>query len=242
MNTDRIKEVRALQQRGVHRDALGQKDAPASRGYRENLEPPLTRTVDRWLGAMNRLADDLLYAARGFAKNPGFTLGAVLSLAIGIGATTAIFSVLSALLLHPLPYKDADRLVILWNRSPGLNITQDWFSTAQYFDIRNGHGGFEDVAIAIGRNDNLTGDGEPERIGTIHVSSNLLEMLGARPAVGRLFVKEEDVAGAASTALLSYGRWQRRYGGDPKVIGKSIAINGKPYTLVGVTAASFSYR
>jgi predicted permease len=189
---------------------------------------------------MNRVADDLLYAARGFAKNPGFTLAAVLSLAIGIGATTAIFSVLSALLLHPLPYKDAQRLVILWNRSPGLNIAQDWFSPAQYFDIKNGHGGFEDVAIAIGRNDNLTGDGEPERIGTIHVSSNLLEMLGARPAVGRLFVKEEDLAGAAATALLSYGTWQRRYGGDPQVIGKSIAINGKPYTVVGVTGANFS--
>ena len=189
---------------------------------------------------MKRLADDLRYAARGFAKNPGFTLTAVLSLAIGIGATTAIFSVLSALLLHPLPYQDAERLVILWNRSPGLNITQDWFSTAQYFDIKKGHSGFEEVAIAIGGNDNLTGDGEPERIGTIHVSSNLLAMLGAKPAIGRLFVKEEDAAGAAGTAVLSYGTWQRRYGGDAKIVGKSIAINGKPYSVVGVTAASFS--
>jgi predicted permease len=189
---------------------------------------------------MSRLMDDLLYAARGFAKNAGFALTAVASLAIGIGATTSIFSVLSALLLHPLPYKDAERLVILWNRSPGLNITQDWFSTAQYFDIRHGHGGFEDLAIAIGRNDNLTGDGEPERIGTIHVSSNLLEMLGARAAVGRLFVKEEDAPGAAATALLSYGTWKRRYGRDPKVLGKPIAINGKPYTVVGVTDPNFS--
>jgi predicted permease len=189
---------------------------------------------------MKRLADDLRYAARGFAKNPGFTLTAVLSLAIGIGATTAIFSVLSALLLHPLPYQDAERLVILWNRSPGLNITQDWFSPAQYFDIKNGHSGFEEVAIAIGGNDNLTGDGEPERIGTIHVSSNLLAMLGAKPAAGRLFVKEEDAPGAAGTAVLSYGTWQRRYGGDAKIVGKSIAINGKPYSVVGVTEASFS--
>src|SRR6516164_8743043 len=99
---------------------------------------------------MNEFLDDLQYAARGFAKNPGFTVAAALSLAIGIGATTAIYSVLSALPLHPLPYKDADRLATLWNRSPGLGITQDWFSTAQYFDIKNGHGGFEDLAIAIG--------------------------------------------------------------------------------------------
>jgi predicted permease len=188
---------------------------------------------------MNRFAGNLLYAARGFAKNPGFTLATVLSLAIGIGATTAIFSVLSALLLHPLPYKDAERLVILWNRSPGLNITQDWFSPAQYFDIKNGHSGFDDVAIAIGGNDNLTGDGEPERIGTIHVSSNLLPMLGAQTATGRLFGKEDDVPGGAGNAVLSYGTWQRRYGGDPRIVGKSLAINGKPYTVIGVTAKSF---
>ena len=88
---------------------------------------------------MGTVVQDLRYAARGFARAPGFTIAAVLSLAIGIGANTAIFSVASALLLRPLPYQDADRLAILWNRSPGLGITEDWFSTAQYFDIRNGH-------------------------------------------------------------------------------------------------------
>src|SRR6266702_1946495 len=107
------------------------------------------------------MIDDLRYAARVFLRTPGFTLAAILSLAIGIGANTAIFSVTNALLLKPLPYRDADRLAILWNRSPGLNITQDWFSTAQYFDMKNGHHGFEQVAIAIGGNYNLTGHGEP---------------------------------------------------------------------------------
>src|SRR2546430_16866191 len=125
------------------------------------------------------LLNDVRYALRSFAKNPGFAAAAVLSLAIGIGANTSVFSVASALLLHPLPYKDADRLVILWNRSPGLDIAEDWFSTAQYFDIKTGHDGFEHVAIAYGSNLNLTGDGEPERIGTIRMSSNLLPMLGA---------------------------------------------------------------
>src|SRR5262249_56671394 len=125
------------------------------------------------------IASDARHARRGFARSPGFTATALLSLAIGIGANAALFSVASALLLRPLPYANADRLVILWNRSPGLNITEDWFSTAQYFDIRGSHQGFEQVAIAIGGIYNLTGDGEPERIGAVRVSSGLFTMLGA---------------------------------------------------------------
>src|ERR1700726_2165852 len=127
------------------------------------------------------IVQDLKHAARAFAQSPGFTAAAGLSLAIGIGANTAIFSVTNALLLRPLPYRDAERLVILWNRSPGLNITQDWFSTAQYFDIKSGHSGFEQVPIAIGANYNLAGHGEPERVGVVRFSSNLLPMMGALP-------------------------------------------------------------
>jgi predicted permease len=189
---------------------------------------------------MNSLIRDLHYAFRSFGKNPGFTAAAILSLAIGIGANTAIFSLVSALLLHPLPYKDASRMVILWNRSPGLGITQDWFSTAQYFDIKNGHSGFEDVAIAFGTNDNLTGNGEPERIGTIRVSSNLVPMLGYRAAMGRLFLPDEDAAGRNPTAMLSFGTWTRRFGSDPQIVGKKIAINGTPREVVGVLPKSFS--
>ncbi len=159
---------------------------------------------------MNMLAQDVRLALRSFTRNPGFALAAVLSLAIGIGANTSIFSVANALLLRPLPYKDAARLVILWNRSPGLDILQDWFSTAQYLDIKNGHHGFEEVAIASGGNDNLTGEGEPERVGTIRVSSNLLPMLGAQAASGRLFLPDEDAPDRPATAILSYGMWARR--------------------------------
>jgi predicted permease len=148
--------------------------------------------------------------------------------------------VVSALLLRPLPYKDADRLVILWNRSPGLNIAEDWFSTAQYFDIKAGHRGLEDVAIAIGANYNLTGDGQPERVGVIRVSSNLLPMLGARALRGRLFQPEEDVPGRAGTALLSHGTWMRRYGGDAGTIGRMITLNGQGYEIIGVLPPSFS--
>ncbi|HZL67697.1 MAG TPA: ABC transporter permease [Candidatus Limnocylindrales bacterium] len=189
---------------------------------------------------MNILIQDVRHALRVLAAAPAFTLAAVLSLAIGIGANTAIFSIVDGLLLRPLPYKDAERLVILWNRSPGLDITEDWFSTAQYFDIKSGHHGFEQVAIAIGGNYNLTGWGEPERVGAIRVSSNLLPMLGGRAALGRLFVADEDQPDRTATALLSYGTWTRRFGSDPGVLGKKIMLNGVPYEIVGVMPRSFS--
>jgi predicted permease len=189
---------------------------------------------------MNTSARDLAYAVRMLAKSPGVTLAAILSLAIGIGANTSIFSIINALLLRPLPYRDADRLVILWNRSPGLNITEDWFSTAQYFDIKTGHHGFEQVAIAIGGNYNLTGKGEPERVGTIRVSSNLLPMLGQAAAVGRIFAPNEDSPGRPATAVLSYGMWLRHFGADPKMIGKSVTLNGVPYEVVGIMPRAFS--
>jgi predicted permease len=189
---------------------------------------------------MNSLAQDLRIALRAFVRNPGFTLAAVLSLAIGIGANTSIFSVANALLLRPLPYKGASRLVILWNRSPGLDIAQDWFSTAQYLDIKNGHHGFEEVAIASGGNDNLIGEGEPERVGTVRVSSNLLPMLGAQAASGRLFLPDDDVPGRAATAVLSNGMWSQRYGSDPRMLGKSITINGQSYEVVGILPKKFS--
>ena len=188
------------------------------------------------------MLQDLRYALRAFAGNPGFTAAAIVSLAIGIGANTSIFSAASALLLRPLPYQDASRLVILWNRSPGLGIAEDWFSTAQYADIKDGHQGFEQIAIAIGNNVNLTDDGEPERIGTVRVSSNLLPMLGARPALGRLFVAAEDKAGAAPVAVLGHGTWMRRYGGDRGVLDRTLTLNGVATRVVGVLPASFSLR
>jgi predicted permease len=190
---------------------------------------------------MQTFLQDVRYAIRLFARQPGFTAVAVLSLAIGIGANTAVFSVASALLLRPLPYAEPDRLAILWNRSPGLNIAEDWFSTAQYFDVRSNNTAFDDVAIALGNTVNLTGDGnEAERIGVIRVSSNLLPMLGARPALGRFFVPEDDVPGLAATAVLGHGTWVRRYGSDPEVLGRTIRLNGQPVEIVGVLPASFS--
>ncbi len=190
---------------------------------------------------MRAVISDLKHAFRSFSHAPGFAVAAVLSLAIGVGVNTSIYSVASALLLRPLPYADADRLTILWNRSPGLGIAEDWFSTAQYFDIKNGAQSFEQVAIAIGGNYNLTADGrEPERIGTVRVSSNLLPMLGVQPALGRQIGADEDVAGATGVALLNHGTWLRRYGADPGVVGRRVELNGQPYDIVGVLPPGFS--
>ena len=186
------------------------------------------------------MLSDLRLALRTLARAPGFTFVAVVSLALGIGANSAIFSVARALLLKPLPHANADRLAILWNTSPGLGITEDWFSTAQYFDIKQGSTAFDNLAIAIGGNENLTGQGDPARVGVIRVSSNLLPMLGAQAMLGRLFVPEDDVPGRAGTAVLGHGTWTRRFGADPGVIGRAITLNGKPYTVVGVLAAAFS--
>jgi predicted permease len=183
---------------------------------------------------------DLRAALRTCVRTPGLAVAAILSVAIGVGANTAMFSVADAVLLRPLPYADAHRLVILWNRSPGLGITEDWFSTAQYFDIRNGHSGFEEVGIAIGGNDNLTGHGEPERLGTLRVSSTLLRMLGARAEVGRLLTASDDVEGAPTVAVLGHGTWVRRFGADPRAVGRSVGINGQPHEIVGVLEAGFS--
>ena len=116
----------------------------------------------------------------------------------------------------------------------------DWFSTAQYFDIKTTHGGFEQVAIAIGGNYNLTGDREPERVGVVRVSSNLLPMLGARPALGRLFLPEEDAPGGPGSAVLGYGMWTRRFGSDPHVVGRQLILNGQTYTIAGVLPQDFS--
>src|SRR5215472_8585440 len=189
---------------------------------------------------MSTWIQDIRFALRSFSKNTWFTLAAVFSVAIGIGANTSIFSVANALLFRPLPYGDPDRLVILWNRSPGLNIAQDWFSTAQYFDIKTSHHGLEQVALAIGGNDNLTGQGDPERVGVVRVSSNLLPMFGARPALGRLLTPDEDSPGRPSTAVLTDGMWARRFGRDPHIVGRSIIINGQTYEIVGVLPQAFS--
>jgi predicted permease len=185
---------------------------------------------------------DLRHGVRVLASQPAFTAVAVASLALGIGTNTAIFSVTNALLLRPLPYENADRITILWQRSPGLGVQQDWFSTGQYLDIRLDNQVFSDVAATIGASFNLTGNGVPERIDGARVSSSLFPLFGAKAAAGRVFAADEDKPGKPPVVILSNGFWKRRFGSDPSVVGRSLTLNGNSVTIVGVMSADFVFN
>ena len=181
---------------------------------------------------------DLRHGLRVLASQPAFAAVAVASLALGIGANTAIFSVTNALLLRPLPYEDADRITVLWQRSPGLGVQQDWLSTGQYLDIRADNKVFTGVAATIGAGFNLTGRGVPERVDGARVSASLFPIFGAKAAVGRVFTADEDSPGKPPVVILSNGYWKRRFGSD----GRSLTLNGNPYTIVGVMASDFVFN
>ena len=185
------------------------------------------------------LLQDLRYAMRSFAKTPGLTALIVLSLAIGIGANTAIFSVTSTLLLKPLPYPSPDRIAILWLRSPGIGIPQDWPSPGQYHDIVTQNHVFEDTALAGGGNFTLTEGTKAKKVDGIQATSSLLSMLGAKPMLGRIFLPEEDQPGKPETVVLTYGFWQREFASDPNIVGRAITLDGNPHTVIGVLSPDF---
>ncbi|MGA2135173.1 MAG: ABC transporter permease [Bryobacteraceae bacterium] len=182
---------------------------------------------------------DLRYALRTLRKSPGITLVIVLSLAIGIGANSAVFSVVDALLLRPLPYAEPDRLVAIWLHSPGIGIYRDWPSPGQYIDIRNENRSFADMSISRLSPFILTGREQPERVDGMRTSSSLFRMLGARPLLGRLLLPEEDAPGKPLTAVLSQRVWKRLFNSDPAIVGKSITLNSNPFTVVGVLQPEF---
>ena len=174
-------------------------------------------------------------------KSPAFAAIAILSLAIGIGANSAIFSVTNALILRSLPYPDANRISIIWQRSPGLNVPRDWLSTGQYLDIKSGTSAFERVAAAIGASFNVTGSGKPERVDGMRVSSSFFPLFGARAAIGNVFTIDDDMPGKGPRAILMHGYWQRRFGGDRHVIGKTLLLNGTSVTIAGVMREDFRF-
>jgi predicted permease len=188
---------------------------------------------------MQTLIQDLRYGARTMMKNPGLTLVIVLSLAIGIGANTALFSVTNTLLLKPLPYEHPERLAILWLRSPGIGIPQDWPSPGQYHDIRTQNHVFDETAIAIGGGYTLSGLSKAMKVDGIEASSSLLPMLGVKPMLGRIFTADEDHPGKPETVVLTNGLWQQAFGGDPNLVGRSITLDGKPRTVVGILPREF---
>jgi putative ABC transport system permease protein len=194
-------------------------------------------------GRNNLLAgiwQDIRYGLRMLRKNPGFTAVAVVTLALGIGANTAIFSVVHAVLLRPFPYKDPDRLVIVWEQNPSRGWTTNIVSAANFNDWRRQNKVFTGMAAVDSTSFNLTGAGEPIEIGGERVTTNLLPLLGVQPIQGRGFQLEDDRPGSAPVAIVSYGLWQRRYGGDPGLIGRPITLDGRSYPVVGIMPPNFS--
>jgi hypothetical protein len=194
------------------------------------------------------LFQDLRYALRMLRRSPVATIVIVASLAIGIGANTAIFSVVNALLLKPLPYPEPERLAVLWLRSPGINIPEDWPSPGQYIDVRTENRSFQEMSISQGRTGTLLGRDQPERVEALRTSSSLFTLLGAKPQHGRLLLPEDDVPGKTQVVILSHGFWQRVFGGDPSVVGTSITINGvavgngpdkNQYSIAGILGPEF---
>jgi len=188
---------------------------------------------------MSLWLQDLRYAFRVLRKNVVLTLVILASLGIGIGANSAIFSVVNALLLKPLPYPYPDRLAAIWLHSPGIGILRDWPSPGQYVDIQNQNHSFDQMAIAQSRTWILTCREQPERVDVLRTQSTLLTMFGAKPQLGRLLLPDEDQPGRPMVAILSYGAWQRLFSADPNIVGKSITMNGKTITVVGVLERSF---
>ena len=187
---------------------------------------------------MDRLRQDLRYAVRTLVDRPGFTAVAALTLALGVGGSAAIFSVVDAVLLRPLPYTDPERLVMVWARMPGSpQMAASW---PEFVDWREQSRSFSDMAVWRGQSVNLTGAGEPERLVGAFVSDRFFPILGARPALGRAFgPAETDPATASPVAVLGHAFWQRRFGADPAVLGRSLVFNGQPHTVVGVLGPEF---
>ena len=188
---------------------------------------------------MEMALQDIRCGLRNLTAKPGFTAVAIMTLALGIGANTAVFSIINGVLLRPIPFKNSDRLVMFWNRSPGLNISQDWLSPGEYFDIKARADVFEDSTIAFVNTFNLTGlnqtaDSRPERVGGATVSSSLFTVLQVNPAVGRAFLPEEDRPGASGVVIISDALWRRRFGADGALIGKSLTIDGRQCAVVGI--------
>jgi predicted permease len=188
---------------------------------------------------MQPLLQDFRYALRMVRNDIAFTIVVVFSLALGIGANSAIFSVVDALLLRPLPYPQPDRLAAIWLHSPGIGIFRDWPSPGQYVDLQNENHSFSEMAIAQLRGYTLSGRDQPELLGGITASSTLLRMLGAKPLLGRLLLPEEDRPGKPPVVILSYGLWRRLFSSDPHIVGRSITLSGKPYAVVGVLGSDF---
>ncbi len=188
---------------------------------------------------MTSVLSDLRHGLRVLWRTPLFTFCTIAALAIGIGATTALFSVVHALLVKPLPYADAERLVVVWEHNLPRNRPRNVVSPANYLEWKTRNQSFEAMAAFTQNRVTLTGNGDPQELSTLIVSADLLDLLGVAPMLGRGFATGEDQDGAERTLILSHAAWQRQFGGDPSVIGRAITINGEPITVIGVMPRGF---
>lgn len=187
------------------------------------------------------LLNDVAYAFRTLLRAPGFTVAAVVTLALGIGANTAIFSVVNGVLLRPLPFPEADRIYMVWNHNTREGIERDITSFPNFRDWRDQGEVWDGLAAMYSTPVSLTGDGDPEQLRAAGVTADFLRVFRVPPALGRGFSDGELLPGGEPVVLLSAGLWQRRFGGDAGIIGRAVHINGQPYTVIGVMPPSFAY-
>jgi putative ABC transport system permease protein len=189
---------------------------------------------------MNSIIKDIRFAIRGLLKHPGFTAIAVVTLALGIGGSTSIFTVVNAALLRGLPYKSPDRLYHLWEQTPKQEFPKREFSYPDYQDYQQNNV-FEGLAAYSGGGAILSGQGDPESLNAPRVNAAFFSVLGVEPLLGRTFQNGEDNQNGPRVTVLTYGLWQRRFGADPGIIGRGLTINGESYTVIGVLPASFQF-
>ncbi|HEY3130445.1 MAG TPA: ABC transporter permease [Acidobacteriota bacterium] len=189
------------------------------------------------------LLQDVRFGIRVLLRNPAFTIVAVVALALGIGANSAIFSVVNAVLLRPLPYPDGGQLVKVWMQFTGIGIPNDqnWVSAPEIVDLRNLNSSFSHLAAIDGASFNITSDGIPERVEGAQVSASFFSLLGVQAQMGRIFSEGEDQAGHDRVVIVSDGLWKRRFGGDRDLLGRNLALNGQSYTVIGILPADFQF-
>jgi putative ABC transport system permease protein len=237
--TDELEFHRAMLERDRAGDGLAPDEAAReARRWIGNVAIAREDARRAWMfGWIEEIARDARIALRGYRRSPGFTVAAIVTLALGLGASTAVFSVVRHVLLAPLPYHEPDRVVSIWNSWVGFDKT--WLSDAEVIDARTRIAAFQGAAAWNTLTANLTGDGDPIRLGAALVTANTFDVLGVKPIRGRGFTDEEASAGVPLAVVISDGLWQQRYGGAPDIIGRVIQIDGVGRTIVGVMPPGF---
>ncbi len=230
----------AVKERMAQGETAGEARASAAREFGNVvLVKQVTRDMWGW-GWLEQLMQDVRFGLRTLVKNPGFSAVAVLTLALGIGANTATFSVVNAVLLRPLPYPEPTRLMMIYEKSPQFGKLT--VAYPNFLDWRRENHSFTDIA-AYGADDfNFTGVGQPEHLRAGLVSASFLTVVGVSPLLGRNFLSQEDEQGAGGAVILSYGLWKRRFGADPNILGRSLTLSAKSYTVIGVLPSDFRFR